>query len=157
MTFAGDKFDWISWQTAAMVIGAVVVLAIAVLVENKVADPIIPMHLFKNRTVVLSVIASVAVGVAMFGTSVFLSQYMQVARGKTPTQSGLLTIDDPRPVPVVDDRRALITKHGRYKGFMIAGGVLLTGGLASWARSGTTPASSWSACTCSSWAPASAC
>ncbi|GIG37446.1 MFS transporter [Cellulomonas pakistanensis] len=131
VTFAGDKFDWISWQTAAMVIGAVVVLAIAVLVENKVADPIIPMHLFKNRTVVLSVIASVAVGVAMFGTSVFLSQYMQVARGKTPTQSGLLTI------PMIlglflssTIAGRLITKHGRYKGFMIAGGVLLTGGLA---------------------------
>lgn len=131
VTFAGDKFDWISWQTAAMVIGAVVVLAIAVVVENKVADPIIPMHLFKNRTVVLSVIASVAVGVAMFGTSVFLSQYMQVARGKTPTQSGLLTI------PMIlglflssTIAGRFITKYGRYKGFMVAGGVLLTGGLA---------------------------
>lgn len=131
VTFAGDKFDWISWQTAAMVIGAVVVLAIAVVVENKVADPIIPMHLFKNRTVVLSVIASVAVGVAMFGTSVFLSQYMQVARGKTPTQSGLLTI------PMIlglflssTIAGRFITKYGRYKGFMVAGGVLLTAGLA---------------------------
>lgn len=131
VTFAGDKFDWLSWQTAAMVIGAVVVLAIAVVVENKVADPIIPMHLFKNRTVVLSVIASVAVGVAMFGTSVFLSQYMQVARGKTPTQSGLLTI------PMIlglflssTIAGRFITKYGRYKGFMIAGGVLLSGGLA---------------------------
>ena len=131
VTFAGDKFDWVSWQTAAMVIGAVVVLAIAVLVENKVADPIIPMHLFKNRTVVLSVIASVAVGVAMFGTSVFLSQYMQVARGKTPTESGLLTI------PMIlglflssTIAGRFITKTGRYKGFMIAGGALLTAGLA---------------------------
>jgi len=131
VTFAGDKFDWISWQTAAMVIGAVVVLAIAVVVENKVADPIIPMHLFKNRTVVLSVIASVAVGVAMFGTSVFLSQYMQVARGKTPTQSGLLTI------PMIlglflssTIAGRFITKYGRYKGFMVAGGALLTAGLA---------------------------
>jgi EmrB/QacA subfamily drug resistance transporter len=131
VTFAGDKFDWLSWQTAVMVIGALVVLAIAVLVENRVADPIIPMHLFKNRTVVLSVIASVAVGVAMFGTSVFLSQYMQVARGKTPTQSGLLTI------PMIlglflssTIAGRFITKYGRYKGFMIAGGALLTGGLA---------------------------
>ncbi|WP_217614411.1 MFS transporter [Cellulomonas sp. GbtcB1] len=131
VTFAGDKFDWLSWQTAVMVVGALVVLAIAVVVENKVADPIIPMHLFKNRTVVLSVIASVAVGVAMFGTSVFLSQYMQVARGKTPTQSGLLTI------PMIlglflssTIAGRFITKYGRYKGFMIAGGVLLTGGLA---------------------------
>ena len=37
-------------------------------------------------------IASIAVGIAMFGTTVFLSQYMQIARGKSPTESGLLTI-----------------------------------------------------------------
>ena len=40
----------------------------------------------------LAVIASVAVGIAMFGTTVFLSQYMQIARAKSPTESGLLTI-----------------------------------------------------------------
>jgi EmrB/QacA subfamily drug resistance transporter len=131
VTFAGTNFDWLSWQTAVMVLGALVVLAVAVVVETKVADPIIPMHLFKNRTVVLSVIASVAVGVAMFGTSVFLSQYMQVARGKTPTESGLLT------VPMIlglflssTVAGRLITKYGRYKGFMVAGAVALTAGLA---------------------------
>ena len=50
------------------------------------------MSLFKNRTFTLSVIASIAAGVAMFGTSVFLGQYMQLARGATPTESGLLTM-----------------------------------------------------------------
>ena len=40
----------------------------------------------------LAVIASVAVGIAMFGTTVFLSQYMQIARGKSPTEAGLLSI-----------------------------------------------------------------
>ena len=50
------------------------------------------LRLFADREVVLAVIASIAVGIAMFGTTVFLSQYMQVARGKSPTESGLLTI-----------------------------------------------------------------
>ncbi len=131
VTFAGNNFDWISWQTAVMVIGALAVLAVAVVVETKVADPIIPMHLFTNRTLVFSVIASIAVGVAMFGTSVFLSQYMQVARGKTPTQSGLLTIPMILGLFISSTISGrLITKYGRYKNFMIAGAVLLTGGLA---------------------------
>lgn len=131
VTFAGTNFDWLSWQTAVMVLGSIAVLAVAVVVETKVADPIIPMHLFKNRTVVLSVVASVAVGVAMFGTSVFLSQYMQVARGKTPTESGLLTI--PMILGLFLSSTVagrLITKYGRYKGFMVAGAVALTTGLA---------------------------
>lgn len=131
VTFAGNNFDWLSWQTAVMVIGSLVVLAIAVVVENKVADPLIPMHLFKNRTLVLSVIASIAVGVAMFGTSVFLSQYMQVARGKTPTESGLLTV--PMILGLFTSSTIsgrLITRYGRYKGFMVAGAATLTVGLA---------------------------
>lgn len=131
VTFAGTNFDWLSWQTAVMVVGALVVLAVAVVVETKVADPIIPMHLFRNRTLVLSVIASVAVGVAMFGTSVFLSQYMQVARGKTPTQSGLLTIPMILGLFISSTISGrLITKYGRYKGFMVAGAIALTAGLA---------------------------
>jgi EmrB/QacA subfamily drug resistance transporter len=131
VTFAGNSYDWISWQTAVMVIGSLVVLAVACVVETKVADPIIPMHLFKNRTLVLSVIASVAVGVAMFGTSVFLSQYMQVARGKTPTQSGLLTIPMILGLFISSTISGrLITKYGRYKGFMVAGAATLTVGLA---------------------------
>jgi MFS family permease len=92
ITFAGTSFDWASWQTAAMVGGSLLALAAAIWVESRASEPIIPLHLFKNRTLVLSVVASIAVGVALFGTSVFLSQYMQLARGKTPTQSGLLTI-----------------------------------------------------------------
>ncbi|MEN1975726.1 MFS transporter [Cellulomonas sp. P4] len=131
VTFAGNSYDWMSWQTAVMVLGSLAVLAVACVVETKVADPIIPMHLFRNRTLVLSVIASVAVGVAMFGTSVFLSQYMQVARGKTPTESGLLTV--PMILGLFTSSTItgrLITKYGRYKGFMVAGAITLTVGLA---------------------------
>lgn len=130
ITFAGSSFEWASWQTAAMVGGAIVALALAVWVESRAAEPIIPLHLFKNRTLVLAVVASIAVGVALFGTSVFLSQYMQLARGKTPTQSGLLTI--PMIVGLLVSSTIsgqIISRTGKYKKFMIAGAVLLTSGL----------------------------
>ncbi len=131
VTFAGSSFDWASWQTAAMVGGALVLLALTVLVEMRAAEPIIPLHLFRNSTFVLAVLASISVGVAMFGSSVFLSQYMQLARGKTPTESGLLTIPMIAGLfltSTVSGR--IITRTGRYKAFMVAGAVLLTGGLA---------------------------
>src|SRR5690606_17758935 len=130
ITFAGSRFDWLSWQTAAMLGGSLVVLAIAVLVELRVKNPLIPMYLFKNRTLVLAVIGSVAVGVAMFGSSVFLSQYMQLSRGKTPTESGLYTI--PMVVGLFLSSTVggqLISRTGRYKPYMVGGAVLLTGGL----------------------------
>ena len=130
VTFADSSFAWNSWQTYAMVGGAVALLALTVRIENRVAEPIIPMHLFKNGTFVLAVVASVAVGIAMFGSSVFLSQYMQLARGKTPTQSGLLTIPMVVGVFLTSTLTGrLISRTGRYKRFMVAGAALLAAGL----------------------------
>jgi EmrB/QacA subfamily drug resistance transporter len=130
VTFAGNDFEWVSWQTFAMVGGAVVALVVAVLVERVVSEPIIPLHLFRNSTFVLAVIGSIAVGVGMFGTAVFLSQYLQLSRGKTPTESGLLTI--PMVVGtmlagVVLGR--IISRTGRYKAIMIGGGIVFTAAL----------------------------
>jgi EmrB/QacA subfamily drug resistance transporter len=131
VSFAGNQFAWMSWQTAAMVIGSILLLVVAVWVERRSPEPLIPLQLFEQRTVVLAVVASVAVGVAMFGTSVFLSQYMQIARGKSPTESGLLTI--PMVLGIMVSSTVVgrvISRTGRYKRWMLLGCVLLTGGLA---------------------------
>ncbi|KRE22527.1 MDR family MFS transporter [Agromyces sp. Soil535] len=126
VTFAGNEFEWMSVPSLLMVGGAALLLVIAVIVELRVKEPVIPLGLFKNRTFTLSVIASISVGVAMFGTAVFLSQYMQLARGATPTESGLLTI--PMMAGVLISSTvigALVSRRGKWKGFMITGGVLL--------------------------------
>lgn len=130
VTFAGSKFDWVSWQTAVMVVGALALLTFAVWVESRAAEPIIPLRLFSNRTVVLALVASISVGVALFGTSVFLSQYMQVARGKTPTISGLLMIPmilGQLMSSTISGR--IVSRTGRYRTLMIAGATTLTIGL----------------------------
>jgi EmrB/QacA subfamily drug resistance transporter len=130
VTFAGNQFAWGSWQTAVMVGASVVCLVAAVLVERVTAEPIIPLHLFGNRTFVFAVIGSIAVGVAMFGTAVFLSQYLQLSRGKTPTESGLLTI--PMVIGTLLAGVVLgqiISRTGRYKAIMVGGGVVLIGAL----------------------------
>ncbi len=130
VTFAGQDFDWMSWQTALMVGGAVAALVAAVLVERVAPEPIIPLRLFRNRTFVLAVVASVAVGLALFGTAVFLSQYMQVARGKTPTESGLLTVPMIVGTFVASTLFGqLITRFGRYKAIMVTGAALLAASL----------------------------
>ncbi len=130
VTFAGQNFAWLSWPSILMVVGSLLALGGAVAVEASVDEPIIPLRLFKNRTFVLAVIASVAVGVAMFGTAVFLSQYMQVARGKTPTESGLLTVPMIVGTFVASTLFGqLITRFGRYKTIMVTGAALLVGSL----------------------------
>jgi len=99
-------------------------------VESKVSQPIIPLKIISERTTALAIWASVAVGVAMFGSSTFLGQYFQVARGATPTEAGLLTL------PMIAGNLVgsvlsgqLISRTGKWKRYLIAGSVLLIGGL----------------------------
>jgi len=131
VSLAGQQYDWISWQSGALVGLGLALIAAAIAVERRVSEPLIPLNLFSRRTVVLAVIASIAVGIAMFGTSVFLSQYMQIARGKSPTESGLLTI--PMVIGLFTASTVIgrrVSRTGRYKPFMLAGTALLTLGLA---------------------------
>lgn len=130
VTLGGDTFPWWSWQTALMLGGGIVILLGAVFAELKAEEPLIPLYLFKNRTFTLSVIASLAVGLAMFGTAVFLGQYMQLARGRTPTESGLLTI--PMMAGVLLSSTIIgqiISRTGKWKRYMVAGSILLFLGL----------------------------
>jgi EmrB/QacA subfamily drug resistance transporter len=125
MSMAGKQFDWMSLETLIMVTGAIVLLIAAVIVELKATEPIIPLSMFRNRTFTLAVIASISVGVSMFGTAVFLAQYMQLARGATPTQSGLLTIPMMAGLLIASAVfGAIISKRGRWKAIMVTGGVL---------------------------------
>jgi EmrB/QacA subfamily drug resistance transporter len=131
MSMAGKQFDWMSLETLIMVTGAVVLLIAAVIVELKAKEPIIPLSMFRNRTFTLAVVASISVGVSMFGTAVFLAQYMQLARGATPTQSGLLTIPMMAGLLIASAVfGAIISKRGRWKAIMVTGGVLSVVGTA---------------------------
>ena len=92
MTLAGDDFDWMSAETALFVGGALLAIVAFLVTEMRAKEPIVPLRLFRDRTTTLAIIASVAIGVAMFGSSVFLGQYLQISRGYSPTAAGLLTI-----------------------------------------------------------------
>lgn len=124
VSLAGKNFEWASWETALMVGGAVVLLVAAVITELTVAEPIIPLGMFKNRTFSLAVVASISVGVSLFGTAVFLAQYMQLSRGATPTQSGLLTIPLMAGLLIASTIfGGIISRTGKWKAIMITGSV----------------------------------
>lgn len=130
VTFADDKYSWMSWQTGAMVGGAIALTLIFLFVESKASEPIIPLRLFRNRTITLASLASLFVGIAMFAGTVYFSQYFQLARDKSPTMSGVMTIPMIGGLFVSSTLSGIIiTKTGLWKRWLLAGGVLLTAGL----------------------------
>lgn len=130
VSMGGSQFDWDSSTSVMLAVIAGVAIAAFIAVEFFVKEPIVPMSLFRNRTFTLSVIASIAIGVSMFATSVFLAQYFQLARGATPTESGLMAI------PMIIGQMGasiiigqLVSRFGKWKGWMLTGSVLTTVGV----------------------------
>ncbi|MER7687263.1 MFS transporter [Streptomyces sp. NPDC097610] len=129
VSFVDSSFAWGSWQTAVMVSGGLALILVAVWVESRAAEPVVPLAIVRQRTTALAIVGSLAVGTAMFGASVFLSQYFQISRGHTPTEAGLLTI--PMMVGILIASTVagrLISRTGKIKPFVITGAALLTAG-----------------------------
>ncbi|MFI5927732.1 MDR family MFS transporter [Micromonospora sp. NPDC051543] len=126
ISFVDSSFAWVSWQSAAMVAGSLLLLALAVWVESRAAEPVVPLAIVRERTTALAILGSLAVGMAMFGGAVFLGQYFQIGRGYSPTEAGLLTIPLMAGVlgsSIVAGR--LITRTGRIKPYIVAGSITL--------------------------------
>lgn len=130
VSLAGDSFDWWSWQTGAMVGGGLVLLALTVMAEQIAPEPMIPLRLFRKPVIVLASLASLFVGIGMFAGTVFLGQYFQLARGDSPMRAGLATL--PMILGLFLSSTVsgqIITKTGKWKMWLVSGGVLLTAGL----------------------------
>ncbi|MGO1839647.1 MAG: MDR family MFS transporter [Candidatus Microbacterium stercoravium] len=124
-----QTYGWVSWETLYMVGIAVVATVGFIIVEMRVAEPLIPMHLFRNKTFSLAVLASISIGVSMFGTAVYLAQYMQVSRGFGPTEAGLMTI--PMALGMMGASviiGQLVSRTGKWKRYVVTGGVLMVAG-----------------------------
>ncbi|BCY15410.1 MDR family MFS transporter [Actinoplanes sp. L3-i22] len=131
VSFVDSSFGWLSWQTFAMVGAGVVLLALAAFVESRAAEPVVPLPIVRQRTTALAILGSLAVGMAMFGGSVFLGQYFQIGRGYSPTEAGLLTIPMMFGLAAASTVAGrLITRTGNIKPFVVAGTITLVAGFA---------------------------
>ena len=131
VTFAGNSYEWVSWQSAAFVGGFLVAAALTVIVELRAAEPMLPLRVLHNRSTILMILGSLAVGVAMFGPGVFLTQYFQLGDGFSPTMAGVMTI----PMIVAQMLSAticgqIVSRTGRIKTVMVVGGATMLVGLA---------------------------
>jgi EmrB/QacA subfamily drug resistance transporter len=121
-SLGGTTYDWGSPQMIVLVVLGVVLLGLFVLVETRAAEPILPLTLFKNRTFSLTSVIGFIIGVALFGSVTYLPLYLQIVKGKTPTESGLLMTPMMVGVLITSISSGLIiSRTGRYKPFPIVG------------------------------------
>jgi EmrB/QacA subfamily drug resistance transporter len=92
LTFGGKDYPWASWQIISLFALAAVFLISFGIIESKTSEPILPMHLFKNRT--FSVLNGIGflMSVGMFGAIMFVPLFMQGIIGMSASQSGTMML-----------------------------------------------------------------
>jgi EmrB/QacA subfamily drug resistance transporter len=89
-TWGGNKYDWNSAQIISMFTISLVMLVVFLMIEKKVADPIIPLSLFKNSVFNVSAIEMFLVNGIIMGVSIFLPLFVQGVAGKSASNSGAI-------------------------------------------------------------------
>ena len=130
-TWGGNTYDWDSPVIIGLILGAIVAAIAFVLVERRAAEPIMPLHLFKQRNFNLTTVVGLIIGVAMFGALAYLPTYLQMVTGANATQAGLLMIPLMAALLVTSIVSGqIVSRTGRYKWLPMTGMVLVAGSLA---------------------------
>jgi EmrB/QacA subfamily drug resistance transporter len=134
-SLGGTTWGWGSTQTIVTIVLGIVLLVAFGLVEQRAAEPIVPLSLFRNPVFTVTGMVGFIVGFALFGAVTYLPLYLQIVKGHSPTASGLLLTPMMLGVLVTSiGSGQLITRFGRYRPFPIAGTALMT--VAMWLLSG---------------------
>jgi MFS family permease len=126
-TWGGVQYGWGSSAILGLIGVAVVGVATFIWVERRAAEPVLPLHVFRNRNFSLASAMSFLLGLIMFGAMVFLPLYQQTVQHASPTVSGLLMI----PMMLGATTTSLVAgqitaRTGRYKALPIIGGAFMT-------------------------------
>ncbi|TCO57982.1 MDR family MFS transporter [Actinocrispum wychmicini] len=119
----GREWGWGSGASIAMyVIGAVGLVAFVV-VEKLMGDAaLLPMRLFRRPVFSMVNVINFIMGIGMFGMMMSLPLYLQIVKGATPTESGLMSLPMMFGIMVSAMSSGRITSRtGRYRVFPIVG------------------------------------
>jgi EmrB/QacA subfamily drug resistance transporter len=128
-TWAGTRYAWTSPQILGFAAVTVVALLLFIRVERRAPEPIIPPRLFGHRNFTVAQILSLLSGAVMMAVSNYLPQFLQYAKGASPTASGLLMLPllaGMLGAQLVTGR--LISRTGRYRAYPILGGAITATG-----------------------------
>jgi len=91
LVWGGDRYAWSSLEIIGLLVGSVVLTGGFILQELRHPEPILPLHLFRNRIFVMSNLIVFTFGMGVFGAFQYLGLFVQTALGRSATESGVIT------------------------------------------------------------------
>ncbi|HLR94152.1 MAG TPA: MDR family MFS transporter [Jiangellaceae bacterium] len=129
-SWGGAQYAWSSPTILALIAGAVVSGALFVMAERRAVEPVMPLHLFRQRNFNLCTAGGLLIGVAMFGTISYMPTYLQMATGTSATNAGLLMVPMMAAMLITSISVGfLVSRTGRYKWLPMIGTALIAAAL----------------------------
>lgn len=126
LVWAGGKYDWGSAEIIGLLAASVVLVALFIAQEARHPEPILPLHLFRNRVFLVSNLIVFTFGVGVFGAFQYLGIFVQTALGASATASGVVTT--PQSVGVLFASvigGQVIARRGKYKWQTVIGAAVI--------------------------------
>ncbi|MGF1340446.1 MFS transporter [Streptomyces flavovirens] len=88
----GETWGWTSGGTLGSIAAGLCVLAVFCWYETRLAHPLLPMRLFRNRSLTIGALVTAINFFVMLGVIFFVMLYLQNVRGFTPVEAGVRTL-----------------------------------------------------------------
>jgi EmrB/QacA subfamily drug resistance transporter len=85
----GNEAGWLSAQTLGLLAAAVILFGLFLAIETRVASPLVPLRVFRQRNFTTTNIIGILWSAAMFAWFFLSALYMQLVLNYTPMQVGL--------------------------------------------------------------------
>jgi len=131
LSWAGSEYEWQSPQVIGALSLSAVMLIAFILVESQAAEPIMPLGLFRSRTVTVAVVVRFCIGMGMFGIILFVPLFFQGVLGRSATYSGTLLMPQMLAMVVAStlSGQAVARLGGHYRIQAIIGLAIMAAGL----------------------------
>src|SRR6185503_17976727 len=122
--------DWSNPAVGGLILLGLAFSALFVWVESRAKEPILPLSLFRNRSITVSLSAAFLAGFGFFGAIIFVPRWYQVVLGSSATESGyqILPLLAGLIISSVVSGQ-VISRTGRYRWIIIVSMAFLAGGL----------------------------
>ncbi|HEX6518707.1 MAG TPA: MDR family MFS transporter [Streptosporangiaceae bacterium] len=129
-TWGGTEYAWASVEIIGLGLIAVASTVAFLFAEARAAEPILPLHVFRNKNFSVTMVMTFFTGLAMFGAMTFLPLYQQTIQGASATVSGLMLTPMMLGSTITSILAGqVVAKTGRYRIFPILGGALMSAGM----------------------------
>ena len=129
VTFGGGTYAWDSFEIIGMSIAAIIFLGLFIYIETKVEEPLVPLHLFRNRTFTAGSIGLLIMALGLFGILSYIAIYLQEYVGLSATNSGATLIPLTIGMSITSIGSGFLLKKTGYMPWLIIGPPIAAAGL----------------------------